>query len=161
MPSISHLERPGDIAIPLQNVKVSQFGFESTFIGANLSEPHTSMTPLSVYLARYAFLDWSLNVKLISNERIHKDRSCMNAWSMWRLVEGYCQSALSVTQYEDDWSWTTHGSLCMLFYKLSQLWSMTGISQQTVLTHSMHSGWSCFRYGPCFYNSRFAYSMHV
>ena len=57
MPSISHLERSGDIATPLQNVQVSQFGFESTFIEANLSEPHTSVTPLSVYLARYACLD--------------------------------------------------------------------------------------------------------
>ena len=57
MPPISHLERSGDVATLLQNVKVSQFGFAATFIGANLSEPHTSVTPLSVYLASYACLD--------------------------------------------------------------------------------------------------------
>ena len=37
-------------------------------------------------------------------------------WSMWRLVKGYCQIAASVVTWsEDNWSWSTHCSLCMFF----------------------------------------------
>ena len=41
------------------------------------------------------------------------------AWSMWKPVEGYCQSTASGTRSKDNWSWTTCGTgLC--FYRRQQ-----------------------------------------
>ena len=60
--------------------------------GASLSEPHTSMMHVCIYLCMFACLH---NVRTHSN--------------MWRQVEGYCQSVASATWSKDDWSWSTHG----------------------------------------------------
>ena len=103
-------------------MRLSPGTLRDPIIGASLSEPHTSVTALRtrVYLCAYACLDRPLtgNFKWahsnISRRSISRYRK-----SMWRPVEGYCQSAASWTRSEDDWSWSTRGTgLC--FYRRRQ-----------------------------------------
>ena len=65
------------------------------FIGASLSEPHTSVTALHTFVCIYACLLACLDRPLTVNfEWAHSNISQKSiSWSTWRPGESYCQSA--------------------------------------------------------------------
>jgi len=63
-------------------------------IGESLSEPHERDCIEHVWI--YSCLEWPLTANFKWAHSNISQRSILRAWSMWRPVEGYCQSAASV-----------------------------------------------------------------
>ena len=87
----------------------SHLNIAYSIVGASLSEPRTNMTSLHTCVCMFACLDRPLTVNFKWGRILILRKS-----SSW-----YCQSAVSVTWSWDDWSWSTHGILLLIYYRSS------------------------------------------
>ena len=129
------------------------------FIGASLSEPHTSETALQAHptLARLHCARVFICTYVHACGHIpifHEDQS--------QACEGYCQSVVSVTRSEDNWNRSMCGNLHtsgLLFYRPStagrsqavQIWTMVEVASGKS-HHSINGTRKCQKFSSWFHH---------